>query len=279
VCAGALSTVFAKGQKPVEGIVLLAYAREYHLEMLIGQYDPASRRWLPDSHAFIPPPVQAPFTLFGVEGRLGQVVINETFRTPRSEQPWDWNVAISSWNRSDTRVALAVSGEWPPLPRAAQALPLDDAAATTAVADFLKARRVPVAHPRLTQVLRVDLNGDGREETLVCANSDNAALMDAAPAAVYALALLVVDVNGKTAVLPLRADASYKPANRRVDEHQRLYGRFGTYQVLAVVDIAGDGREQVAVLNDNRSEGPEVDVYALAGEKVTRLLSTRKLYQ
>ncbi len=258
--------------------VLIAYACAFQLEMLVGQYDPHARRWLSNTHAFVPPAAGSPVTLFGVNGKLAVVHIDESYRTRPDIQPWDWNVAISSWSRAATHVALALSGQWPDLPHPPQVLPLTDVDAVNAVSAFLKERTLDVPSPTITEIYQVDLNGDGQEEKIICANTDTSKLTDAAPAAIYSLALLRVSVNGQLQTLPLRADAAYKPANRSLDEHQRLHGRTAFYQALALSDVIRDGHEQIAILNNNRYEGPEMDLFSFGQGKVRHLLSTRKLY-
>jgi len=266
------------GAQPIPGTVVLAYARDYQLEMLVGQYDPRTRRWYGNTYPFIPPRAEAPFTLFGVTGRLASVRLDDPYAAPADIDPWEWDANIKPWDRRVTRVALALPGAWPDTERHAEVLPRNDPDAAAAVAAFLKGRGLDVPQPRVTQVLRVDLNGDGRTELLICANTDNAALTEAAPAAIYHLALLRLSIDGAPKTLPLRVAVSFKPAHRSVDEHQRYYGRAAFYQVLAITDVARDGQEQVAILNDDRNYGPEVDLYALTGHAVKRLLATQMLF-
>src|SRR5205085_10272208 len=90
---------FNAGGHPIAKATLLAYARENRLEMLVGQYDPASRRYLSNTYAFVPPDVHAAFTLYGPRGKIQAVHLDENFPTRPDEQPWDWSVAISPWDR------------------------------------------------------------------------------------------------------------------------------------------------------------------------------------
>jgi hypothetical protein len=267
------SPASAQEAKPV----LIAFARHFQLEMLVGQYDPASGQWLPNTAPFVPPAVKAPFSLFGAGGKMGDVELAEEFRTPADKEPWDWAAKIGSWDRSQTQVALALSGRWPDVP-AGRDLPLNDSDSIAATSAYLKSKGIDISAPRLTQIISIDLNADGTDETIICANSDDRYVKAGASAVTYSLTLLRAQVNGKPETLPLRTQEANKPAHRDLDDHQRLHGRIGYFAILALPAITGDGKRQVAIINDNRSEGPEVDLYGFDGKAVTRLLSAHKLY-
>jgi hypothetical protein len=266
------------GARPLKDAVFLAYARDYQLEMLVGQHDPSTHRWYQNTYPFIPPEVNTPFTLFGVTGRLSQVHLDDEFKTPSDTDPWAWYANINPWDRSVTHVALALSGIWPDIGRHPEALPLDDADSVAAVSTYLQEHHLQVAKPNITQVLRIDLNGDGNKEIVICANTDNATLKDDIAAPIYYLALLRANINGHLTTLPLRTATSFKPPNQSIDEHQRYHGPASFYQVLAFTDIERNGHEQIAILNDERVNGPEVDVFVFNGHEVSNLISARMLY-
>jgi hypothetical protein len=259
--------------------VLLAYTRDLNLAMLIGQYDPEKKdHWLNDTRPFTPPGHHALFTLFGPRGKIQGVHLTEDVRMQPEIQPWDWNVGISTWSRRETHVALALSGDWPDIQHPAEVLapPPDDA--VQAVTEFLKREHLTDAAPRATQVVSVELRGNGEKNWVICANSDNSALNDKSAAAVYALALLRTETRGLPVTLPLRVFAHHKSKAETVDDFIRHHGRIPFYQLLAVTDLAGDNQAQIAILNDDRNEGPEIDIYSFADEKITPLLSARKVF-
>jgi hypothetical protein len=278
VCAGSVPSFARESPRSSHENVLLALTRDYELTFLLGQYDSSHHHWLESMKPFTAPDLFKPFTLFGPSGKIAQVRLDEEFRTRAEIRPWEWDVAISSWNRTETTLALAVSGAWPDLPGPVQILPLDDAEALITAAAYLQGRHLPVSKPRVTQVLRADLNGDGVQETIICANSDNSSLNDKDPASAYSLALLRVNINGRLTTQPLRVWAAYKPTHEYVEDFERHYGRAGFYRVLALSDIDRDGRVEIAVLNNDPHYGPEVDFYTLAGNLITHLLAFRVVY-
>ena len=264
--------------RPIPNSLFLAYARSNQLEMLVGQYDPKTQRWYLNTHAFTPPAVQAAFTLFGVNGKLANVYLSDRFKEPHDTVPWDWSAHINPWDQSQTHVALALSGVWPDTPHHPELVPTNDPDLVAATVAFLKEKHLDVPAPRITQAMRVDLNGDGQPVTVFCANNDTAAMNDQDAASVYNLALARFELKGQTITLPLRVRTSYKPANRTVDDHWRYEGAPAYYQILAFTDIERNGREQISILNDDRSNGPEIDLYSISGSKVIHTLKARKVY-
>jgi hypothetical protein len=264
--------------RPIQNGIFLAYARSNQLEMLVGQYNPKTQRWYPNTHAFKPPAVRAVFTLFGVSAKLATVYLSDRFKEPNDTVPWDWSAHITPWDQSQIHVALALSGVWPDTPHHPELVPTNDPDLVAATVAFLKEKHLDVPAPRITQAMRVDLNGDGHPITVFCANNDLAAMNDQDAASIYNLALARFQVEGKPITLPLRVRTSYKPANRTVDDHWRYEGAPAYFQILAFTDIEQNGQEQISILNDDRSNGPEIDLCSISGNKVIHTLKARKVY-
>ena len=66
---------------------------------------------------------------------------------------------------------LLVTGGHNAMPRTAQVLPTDNATYKKIVSDYLSTRGLAVAKPNITQLLRVDLDGDGKDEVLIAAQN------------------------------------------------------------------------------------------------------------
>lgn len=66
---------------------------------------------------------------------------------------------------------FAIDCIWNPVPRQTAVLPLDDAASLALVQNWLLQKGLPTSHASIVQAFRVDLDGDGQNELLVCAQN------------------------------------------------------------------------------------------------------------
>src|SRR5258708_25401706 len=97
---------------------------------------------MPHTEPFTPLPALTPFTLFGVHGKMAEV---HTLSKGSSDlRPWNWEADISPWKSDGPRIALALSGKWPSLPRLPTELPVNDPEAVAAVSDYLKKEHLQV---------------------------------------------------------------------------------------------------------------------------------------
>lgn len=136
-----------------------------------------------------------------------------------------------------------------------------------AAASLLRAKGLTVSRPRLTQHLRVDLNGDGTDEVLLCAHSRPE--LGREPGALrgdYALAALrfVSGPGGKVTTAPLGVEAYTRDSNEGPSASNR-------YTLLGCVDVDGDGRLEIA-LGTGYYEGWGVEFYSFDGRRVRRVL-------
>lgn len=66
---------------------------------------------------------------------------------------------------------FAIDCVWNPVPRQAAVLPTDDEASLALVQNWLQQKGLPTSHASVVQAFRVDLDGDGQNELLVCAQN------------------------------------------------------------------------------------------------------------
>lgn len=156
---------------------------------------------------------------------------------------------------------IALAGSWNPTPRAPVEEPISAPEYTRAVADLLRANGIASPEVRLTRVLRVDLEGDGVEETLIAATryvegdafpSPNAAAGD------YSLVVVSRTVNGRQVMLPIAAE--YYPAAKEFNAPSR-------HELVAALDLNGDGRMEV-VVNSAYYEGAATVAYTVVGDQI-----------
>jgi hypothetical protein len=158
---------------------------------------------------------------------------------------------------------IAIGGQWNALPRVPRLAGTDQEVYKEVVADFLKNKGVKNSKVKLTQVIRIDLDGDGVEEVLVTADTyDEQLTRNLQKKDSYSLVLLRKVINGKVETLVIEED--YFPSTRK-------YGVPHRYWVGAVLDVDGDGVMEI-VLHSRDYEGAGTSIYKIEGDKVTLVL-------
>jgi hypothetical protein len=209
--------------------------------------------------------------VLGPTGKLGAATVGGRIET---NDPCDW-VRETRYLTTVKTVfpAHALSAPWNPVPRRITALPLDSAPYLAIVAAELRKRGLTAA-PRLVQLLRTDLDGNGRDDILMVAASDPVTFGESVMNGIYAnragqysLVLVREALPGgvKTSVLGERI---FKVAPLPDAFPEMLTQRIG-----AVADLNGDGSMEVLV-DDHVHEGEGTAVWqSSAGKAVmTRVL-------
>jgi hypothetical protein len=161
---------------------------------------------------------------------------------------------------------IAVAGSWNALPRVPRALSTNDPAYRQVVAGLLRRHGFNRPKINITQVLRIDLDGDGIEEALVSASHLAEGIsINGGPMAVhgkpgdYSFVLLRKLVRGKVRDI-LLAEHFYP---RKIEYPETPM----QYDVAAVLDLNGDGKMEV-ILRGGYYEGSMSSVFRLIGNKV-----------
>ncbi|MDQ2806620.1 MAG: VCBS repeat-containing protein [Chloroflexota bacterium] len=158
---------------------------------------------------------------------------------------------------------VAVGGTWNPQPRVVRAESTDQEVYRQAAAVVLRAHGIANPQVHLTQVLRVDLEGDGEAEVLVTATYYTDGVTPHAAAGDYSVVFLRKVVAGKVETVVLAGD--YYP--QAVE-----FGASQTYRVTGVLDLNGDGVLEVLVYGEYY-EGAGTSVYEIKGTHVEEVLS------
>ncbi|MEW6736388.1 MAG: VCBS repeat-containing protein [Acidobacteriota bacterium] len=160
--------------------------------------------------------------------------------------------------------AIAIAGSWNALPRTPKLTSTTDAVYREAIGEILKQKGITNPKINLTQVIRIDLEGDGVEEVLINATNFRAGQLDAnSQAGDYSLVLLRKLVEGKVVTVPIN------------EEYHIKAGEFDApneYSVVAVLDVDGDGVMEIAV-HSRYYEGEATILYRIEGTKTRELLS------
>ncbi|HEX7997456.1 MAG TPA: VCBS repeat-containing protein [Pyrinomonadaceae bacterium] len=168
-------------------------------------------------------------------------------------------------------VALAVGGEWNAMPRAPRLLGNNEQAYRAAVADILRRKRFVRPRINITQVLRVDLDGDRVEEVLVSASYFKDGLVSSTgPMAMrpkagdYSLVFLRKLIGGR--VQNIIIDGEFYPFIKEDT------GPPSQYKIAAVGDVDGDGTMEVVVRSDYY-EGGGSTLYSIRRNRVEAMTS------
>jgi hypothetical protein len=228
--------------------------------------------------------------LVGLNGTKDAAVISAI----HSDHPGEFRDAKPGIHSFDTHTAsytvhepsglLTVLCEWEPQPRLPAALSLNSQVYRDIVKRFLAARGLHIETTKLSQLFKIDLEGDGVDEVLICAQNIAAkgevcfeadqplikgtGLLGAVQPGAYSLLLLRKLVDGKVAEFPLHVFVSPKGSTPIDDDWTPpIVGRF--YQTA---DLNGDGVLEI-IAGTACYEGYDYRVFEVKGGKVREVLS------
>jgi len=160
--------------------------------------------------------------------------------------------------------ALAVCTDWNALPRKPKIQSTAQKVYQDAVRDVLNRNGIPGARVNITQLIRVDLEGDGREEVLLSATTPR----DGYPqpdshSGDYSVVILRKIVDGNVSTQILEGEFYPNPVS---------FNAPNLYAVSAILDLDGDGAMEVAV-SHRHYEGFGMDIFAMRGPRAVRVLT------
>ena len=137
-----------------------------------------------------------------------------------------------------------------------------------AAAEILKSKGIANPKVNLTQVLQVDLDGDGVEEVLVSATNyarfkPEGGLTPDARAGDYSLVFLRQVVQGQVVTKIITGE--YYPKAKKFTAPSE-------HRIIGVLDLNGDGSLEI-VLSGRYYEGDWVEAYRVDGAKIIKLFS------
>jgi hypothetical protein len=161
---------------------------------------------------------------------------------------------------------IAVGGRWNALPRVPRMLSTNDPADRQVVAGVLRRRGFLRPKINITQVVRIDLDGDGIEEALISAthlaeglgSAETSMAIHGKPGD-YSFVLLRRIVKGRVRD-NLLVEHFYP---RKIEYPQTPY----QYKVAALLDLNGDGKMEI-IVHGNYYEGSWGTVFRLRGNRV-----------
>ena len=161
---------------------------------------------------------------------------------------------------------IGLAGAWNALPRVPKALDVTQPVYQKAVADFLTTQGLRAPQVRITQILRIDLDGDREDEVLIAATNYFAGdghIPANTKAGSYSCVLLRRVVAGKVETQLVAGEFYPKAAT---------FNAPNGYTVTAVLDLDGDGKMEV-IVNSAYYEGGACTVFRCTGKKPEQVLS------
>jgi hypothetical protein len=164
---------------------------------------------------------------------------------------------------------LAIAGQWNALPRVPKSLSTTQPVYVEAVRAFLEERGIKKPAVKITQVLKVDLDGDGEDEVLISGTNyfTKERIPMRSPAGSYSFVLLRQVVSGVVQIKLIEGEfhpKAYSGAEENFDAP-------ASYKVSAVLDVDGDGKMEV-IVEGAYYEGGWTTVYRASAKKVEALL-------
>jgi hypothetical protein len=165
------------------------------------------------------------------------------------------------------RGTIALNASWNAMPRKPRIADVTQPVYVEAVREFLAQHDLKQAAVKITQILRIDLDGDGEEEVLMSATNyltKDGHVPSSAPGGSYSFVLLRRVVAGKVKTQLVAGE--FYPRNKEFNAPNR-------YSVLAALDLDGDGKMEV-IVDSAYYEGEATTVYRCTPEKIEELVST-----
>ncbi len=199
------------------------------------------------------------YRIYSLTGQIGEGTGSrpESIGVPCEETQ---QVKITPEPREGT---IAIGGTWNAMPRVPRAVGASDPTYQTVIADILRRNGIPRPQVNITQVLRIDLDGDGTEEVVISATRYVESPHPRVRAGDYSLVVLRKLVNGQ--VRNIVVTGEYHP--RAVE-----FNAPNTHTVAGVADANGDGTLEVFV-HGRYYEGAWTTVYRLNGNRVAEALN------
>ncbi len=201
------------------------------------------------------------YLLYSLNERLGTT----TGGKPESaEEPCPETLRVAMKPKPANKGVLAIAGDWNALPRVPKSQDVAQPEYVKAVREFLTAKGIRSPKVKITQILRIDLEGDGEDEVLISGTNyfSSAGIPSSASAGSYSFVILRRVIAGKVRTQLLAGDFYTKAKNFNAPPQ---------YAIAAVLDADGDGTMEI-IVHGHYYEGGWISVFRCTPTKVEEVL-------
>jgi hypothetical protein len=218
-------------------------------------------KWLPVEKAAGTVKGGEQYTLYSLTNRLG---VAKGGKPHSAGEPCPDQEMISLTPKPEHAV-IAFAAPWNALPRVPKMQDTTQAVYQKVVADFLASKGIRDPKVRITQIMRVDLDGKGEDAVLISATNyftNDGTVPSSTRSGSYSVVLLRRITKGKVDTQLIEGEFYPKA---------KQFSAPNSYHIAAVLDFAGDGRMEV-IVESNYYEGGGMAVYRVSGTKPELLL-------
>lgn len=134
-------------------------------------------------------------------------------------------------------VAVGDNAKWNPVPRVPKLIRVTDKSYAKIAADFLKTEGIVKTKIKLSQIVQIDLEGDGQNEIVITGNFYKKGMGENQNAGDYSFAILRKTVNGKPQNILLEGEFFTAKLVRSGD-----FDPPSEREITAIADLNGDGK-------------------------------------
>lgn len=162
----------------------------------------------------------------------------------------------------ESGIVVGANAEWNLVPRIPKSIAVTDKTYQKIAADFLKTKGIAKTKINLSQILQIDLEGDGKMEIVITGNFYKKGMTEEQSAGDYSFAFVRKIVKGRAQNILIEGDfftkrGYFDPPNER--------------EIAAVADLNGDGKMEI-VLHTFYYEGSWEQVFEMKGGKISKVL-------
>ncbi|HEY8562060.1 MAG TPA: VCBS repeat-containing protein [Pyrinomonadaceae bacterium] len=194
------------------------------------------------------------YSLYGIRGRTGE--LTATVEPP--DEPCEDFYFAKSRLEGQKGIALGSARKWNPAPRTAKTVNPNNKTYLDVVSGILRAKGLPNARAKIEQAVKVDLDGDGREEVVLTASSYGGKIAPSAKTGDYSFLLVRKIVGGK--VKNIMVAEEYVKKNVE-------FGAPSRFELSAIADLDGDGAMEIVAYSEYY-EGSSAGVYQITDRAV-----------
>lgn len=199
------------------------------------------------------------FVLIGANGAAGGKLTGEK---PQMLEICEDYFEVSFGGETKNGVGIGSAAKWNFAPRAVREISKTDQTYLKIVGDLIRSKGIAKPIAKISQVYRVDLDGDGSEEVVLAATNYKGGLDSSVKPGDYSFVLLRKVVGGKAQNIMI-AGEFYPKAQE--------FNAPNEFSIQAIADLNGDGRMEI-VMHGAYYEGAGSEIYDVSGAKPKKVL-------